>query len=89
MKRLGVFSQRLQQAMSAEESKMTDKEVASVTGVAVRTAQRYMRELRLAGLVRVDVKRHLHHEFGWCNQRTFRFTTGATNGNDVSQGEDC
>jgi len=53
---------------------VTDSDLSSLLKVPVRTVQRRLASLKASGLVEATNKRHLHHAFGWCNERTLKIT---------------
>jgi transcription initiation factor IIE alpha subunit len=71
--KIGKFAHKLEKLAELKPT-VTDLEVSLHTGVSLRSTQRYIATLKQSGLVEVENKRHLHYAFGWCNERTIKFT---------------
>lgn len=70
MRNLDEFLNRLSGILDGGKTTLTDAEIAAQTQTSVRTTQRYLKRLRDTGTICVQNKRHLHHAYGWCNERT-------------------
>ena len=49
---------------------ITNETLASLCGIPEHAAKRYLKYWKDRGLLTTKSKKHLHHAFGWCNQRT-------------------
>jgi Fic family protein len=48
----------------------TNQDLASLCNIPEHTAKRYLKHWKEQGVFKTKTKKHLHHAFGWCNQRT-------------------
>jgi transcription initiation factor IIE alpha subunit len=83
--RIDPFYKSLRKLVERDPT-ITDSEIAKRTQTSLRTAKRYMARLRQTGKIKTIRKKHLHHDYGWCNERTILL--GGKHGIDVSEGKD-
>ena len=71
--KLKTFRHQLGLAVELKPT-ITDADLSSLLKLPLRTVQRHISTLKTSGAIEVKNKRHLHHAFGWCNERTLKIT---------------